>query len=281
MRQKIDMKRSIMMTKKLLALGLLASTLSYAQGINDEDFDGVPDSLDQCPHTPFLNQVNAQGCTTTILTLPNETEYDSMTLTLGYGFSTNEDLVGRKQQDTGTVQLSYYHNNWSYSLRSGYYSHNTNSGILDTTFKIRKRIKLTKKLKLGLGMGIKFPTYDFTGNKTDYTLYSSLSYYPTHSLSVFTGLSHTFVQDEKVITPLRDTNNFYIGAGYFFTNKFYANLTFGLSESKFTNEHVTRSLGSTLYYKINKDWFATLSYNREIDEDLHDSLNFKIGYKFW
>lgn len=275
------MKRNMMMTKKLLTLGLLASTLSYAQGINDEDFDGVPDSLDQCPHTPFLNQVNAQGCTTTILTLPNETEYDSMTLTLGYGFSTNEDLAGRQRQDTGTVQLSYYHNNWSYSLRSGYYSHDTNSGILDTTFKIRKRIKLTKKLKLGLGAGIKLPTYDFTGNKTDYTLYSSLSYYPTRSLSLFTGLSHTFVKDEKIITPLRDTNNFYIGTGYFFTKHFYANVTFGLSESKFTNEHVARSLGTTLYYKINKDWFTTLSYNREIDEEIHDSLNFKIGYKFW
>lgn len=275
------MKRNMMMTKKLLTLGLLASTLSYAQGINDEDFDGVPDSLDQCPHTPFLNQVNAQGCTTTILTLPNETEYDSMTLTLGYGFSTNEDLVGREKQDITTVQLSYYHNNWSYSLRSGYYSHNTNSGILDTTFKIRKRIKLTKKLKLGLGAGIKLPTYDFAGNKTDYTLYSSLSYYPTRSLSLFTGLSHTFVKDEKIITPLRDTNNFYIGTGYFFTKHFYANVTFGLAESKFTNEHIARNVGTTLYYKINKDWFTTLSYSREIDEEIHDALNFKIGYKFW
>ena len=273
----------MMTTKKnILALGVLLHTLSYAEPIKDQDFDGVPNSIDQCPNTPFLNEVNAQGCTTKILTLPNETEKDSLTLTLGYGFSTNEDLIGRETQETGKIQLGYYHNNWSYSLRTGYYTHNEDSGLLDTTFKIKKRIILTSSLKLGLGLGIKLPTYDFTGNQTDYTLYSSLNYYPTSSLSLFTGLSHTFVKDEKIITPLQDTNNFYIGAGYFFTDDFYANLSYGYSQSKFTTEHAAKSISSTLYYKINKKWFSTLSYSREIDdEDLHDTLSFKMGYKIW
>ncbi len=269
------------MTKKLLTVGIFASTLSYAQGISDKDFDGVPDYRDKCPHTPFLAQVNAQGCTTTILTLPEETEYDSLTLTLSYGFNINENLAGRQKQDITTVQLSYYHNNWSYSLRSGYYSHKTNNGMLDTSFTIKKRIRLTKKLKLGLGVGIKAPTYNFKGNRADYTLYSSLSYYPTRSLSFFSGLSHTFIKDKQIITPLKNTNNFYIGTGYFFTKHLYANVTFGLSESKFTNEHTARSIGTTLYYQINKKWFSTISYTTEIDEDVHNTFNIKVGYKFW
>ena len=271
----------MMISKEIVILILLLHTFAYAKTISDQDFDGVPDSIDECPNTPFLNEVNAQGCTTTILTLPNETESDSLTLILGYGFSTNEDLIGREKQNTAKIQINYYHNNWSYSLRSGHYKYNGGNGILDTSFKIKKRIKLTNKLKLGLGIGIKLPTYDFNGNKTDYTLYSSLSYYPTSSLSVFTGFSHTFIQDKKIITPLQDTNNFYIGIGKFFNNHFYINASYTYTKSKFTNEHAAQSVGTTFYYKINKKWFTTLSYSREIDEDLHDSLNFKIGYKIW
>jgi len=272
----------MMRIKQITTLVLLLNTCTYAASFNDQDFDGVPDSIDQCPDTPFLNEVNAQGCTTAILRLPEETESNNLILTLGYGFSTNEELIDRKRQKTGKVQLSYYHNDWSYSLRTGYYTNNKDHGLLDTTLKIKKRFKLTSALKLGFGFGVKLPTYDFTGNRTDYTIYSSLSYYPTSSLSLFSGLSHTFVKDEKIITPLQDTNSFYIGTGYFFTDSFYTSLSYSYSQSKFSTEDSAKSVSGTLYYKINKKWFTTLSYSREIvDEDLHDSFNFKIGYKIW
>jgi len=270
-----------MMTKNILVLALFTYTGGYAASFTDQDFDGVPDSLDKCPNTPFLNEVNAQGCTTTVLLLPEDTESESLTLNVGYGYSTNEDLVGRARQYLTNIQLSYYYNDWSYSLRTGYYHHNEGDGILDTTFKVKKRFKLTPKLKLSLGAGVKLPTYDFVGNKTDYTLYSSLSYYQSSSLSFFAGLSHTFVNDKKVVTPLQDTNSFYVGVGKFFTSNFYANISYNYSESKFIDEDAAQSLGSTLYYKINKKWFTTLSYSREFDHDLHDSLSFKIGYKIW
>jgi len=271
----------MMMTKTITTFALLAYTLSYAAPINDQDFDGVPDSIDQCPKTPFLNTVNAQGCTEVVLLLPEETEKDSLTLTIGYGYSTNEDLIGRESQRTSKIQLSYYYDDWSYSVRTGYYTHNKGNGFIDTSFKIKKRFKLSKNLKVGLGIGVKLPTYDFIGNKTDYTFYSSLSYYPTSSLSVFTGYRYTFINDEKIITPLQDTHSTYLGVGYFFRHDFYANISYAYSQSKFTNEHSIKILGSTLYYKINTQWFTTLSYSREFDDDLHDALNLKIGYKFW
>lgn len=269
------------MTRKLLALLLLVHTATYAETMADQDFDGVPDSTDECPNTPFLNQVNAKGCTTTILRLPEETESESLTLALGHGFSINADLPGRERQNTSKIQLSYYYNDWSYSIRTGYYTHNEDSGILDTSIKIKKRIRLSDDLKLGLGAGVKLPTYDFAGNNTDFTLYSSLSYYPTSSLSVFTGFSHTFVYDDQIITPLQDTNSFYVGLGYFFQNDLYANISYAQTDSKFTDESAAQSIGTTLYYKINKKWFATVSYSHQLDDTLRNALNLKIGYKIW
>ncbi len=266
-----------------MLLGIVVfNTYIYAETIKDQDLDGVPDTIDQCPDTPFFNEVNAYGCTTTILTLPEETESDSLIATLGYGLSNNEDLIDRKQQDTGKFQLSYYHDDWSYSLRTGYFKNSQESGMLDTTLKIKKKFKLTPSLKFGLGLGIKLPTYDFKGNETDYIFYSSLNYYPTSSLSLFTGINYTLINDDETDTPLQNTNSFYIGLGYFFTNNFYANFSYNYLKSKFTTEHASNTLSSTLYYKIDEKWFTTLSYSREIaDDDLHDALNFKIGYKIW
>jgi len=271
-----------MMIKQILLSTLILHTTIHAASASDQDLDGVPDTIDQCQDTPFLNEVNAKGCTTVILTLPEETESDSLNMTLGYGISTNEDLVGRATQHTAKFQMSYYRNNWSYSLRTGYFRHNKDQGKTDTVLKIKKRFKLSDDLKFALGFGIKLPTYDFQGNKTDYILYSSLSYHPTTDYSIFTGWTHTFIKDEKIFSSLQDTNSFYLGIGHFFTNNFYANLSLGISQSKFATEESNRIISSTIYYKINETWFTTLSYGREIDdEDAHNTFNLKVGYKIW
>ena len=270
-----------MMMNRVIFLGLLMGLLPL-MGMKDHDFDGVADRLDECPHTPFLNEVNAKGCSVKILTLPNETESDSFVMTLGYGLNTNEDLLGREKQHSSKIQAGYYHNNWSYSLSTGYYTHAEDKGLLDTTFKVKRRFNLNSKLKLRLGLGLKLPSYDFRGNKTDYAFYSSLNYYLTPSLSLFTRYNYSWVNDENALSPLRNSYLSSVGMGYFFTKKFYLNASYSKGRNKFTNEHGIESLSSSLYYKINKKWFGTLFYDREInDEDFHETINMKVGYKLW
>jgi len=273
----------MMTTTKILLLSLILATQSHAQSnTKDQDMDGVPDNIDECMQTPFLDVVNAKGCSTNTLALPENKKTDGLDFSVGYGVSNNEDLVSRDTQYTTKVQLSYYHDNWSYSIRTGYFKTDFESGIQDTTLKIKRRFKLQESLKLGLGVGVKLPTYNFVGNNTDYTFYSSLTYYPAESVSIFAGLSHTFVNDDQIVTPLQDTTNFYAGIGYFFTRKFYANITYSNAQSKFTTEHDSKALMSTIYYKINDKWFTTLSYSHEIqDEDLHNSYGIKFGYSIW
>jgi len=270
-----------MMMTKILLLSILLFTFSNAQSIKDQDMDGVPDDRDQCLNTPFLNVVNDKGCSTNTLLFPEERDNGSLDVSLGYGFSSNEDLIERDTQHTTKLQISYYLDNWSYSLRTGYFSTENESGIQDTTLKIKRKIKVNNALKLGIGLGVKLPTYDFIGNKTDYTIYGSVVYYPKSVLSLFMGASHTFINDDQIITPLQNINTFYIGSGYFFTKNFYANVAYSNAESKFTTNDPSRSVISTLLYRIDDKWFTTLSYSHEIEDQLNHAVNVKFGYNIW
>ena len=250
--------------------------------IKDHDFDGVTDELDECPNTPFLANVSSNGCTVKILTLPSETESDSLQAVLGYGVIINEDLFGRDELQSSTLQVNYYKDNWSYSASTGLYEYADSQGTLDSTLKVKKRFTLQPNLKLGVGGGLKLPTYDFKGNKTDYIVYGSLTYYPIKSLSLFTNFKHTFVQDEEFDAKLQDSQYITGGLGYFMTRKFYLNVAYTEGRNKFASQHDIKSISSTLYYKFNKKWFALFSYNEEIDdEDAHHTYNLKVGYKVW
>jgi len=269
-----------MMMTKILLLSLALFTFTHAQSTQDQDMDGVPDDRDQCRDTPFLNEVDDKGCPTNMLLFP-ERENGSLDVSLGYGFSNDEELLDRDTQHTTKFMMSYYLNDWSYSLRTGYYTTDNDEGMIDTTLKIKRKFRLNDSLKVGLGLGVKLPTYDFTGNNTDFTIYGSLVYYPQSALSLFAGTSYTFINDDEVISPLQDVQTFYAGSGYFFTKNFYANIAYSYAQSKFTTNDPAHSIISTLLYRINDKWFMTLSYGHELDEDLKNSLNFKIGYSIW
>ena len=299
MKQKTLMEETMTMNKTILLLGVLLLTSGiYAEGLADSDLDGVPDSKDACPNTPFLNEVNSKGCTVRILLLPEEQlETDTLTLSLGYGYSTNEDLLSREIQRNTNFELNYYKNVWSYALHTGYYSHNLHDGMLDTTVKVKRMFKMSTQHLFSLGAGLKFPTHRYTGNKTDVFLSSSIHAYPTPKLSYFAGYSFMRIGDDALPLELKikkdDTENhegtglqnihkFYVGAGYFFTERLHGSLRYNLEESKFKDEHNIVSFSASLYYKIDEKWFATLYYKRQIaDEDLHDNLIFKVGYHLW
>lgn len=271
----------MMTMTKILLISLALLTLSSADSTKDQDMDGVPDSIDQCTNTPFLDEVNAKGCSTSSLIFPQERYDGSLDIALGYGYNNNEDNIDRNTQHVAKFLVSYYLNDWSYSLRTGYFDSDDDSGMNDTTLKIKRKFKLSKSLKVGLGAGVRLPTYDFTGNKTDYTLYGSIVYYPKSALSLFAGVAHTFINDEEVITPLQDINTFYMGSGYFFTKEIYANIAYSYVESKFTTNDPAHSIMSMLFYKINNKWFTTLSYSHQIDTELHNAFNVKFGYSIW
>jgi len=295
------MEETMTMTKIRLLLWIILTILTpniNAESLVDSDLDGVPNSTDQCPNTSFLSEVDSRGCTVQILLLPDEKlDTDTMILSIGYGYSTNEDLLSREIQKNTILELNYYKNLWSYTLHTGYYSHNIHDGMLDTTLKARRTFRMDAQHTFSLGFGVKLPTHNYKGNKTDQFVSASVHVYPTQKLSYFAGYSFTRIGDNALPqeaktkqddiekqegTALQNIHKFYVGTGYFFTQKLYGSLRYNLEESKFRDEHNIISFSSYFYYKIDEKCFITLYYKRQVaDEDLHDNLIFKIGYHFW
>lgn len=271
-----------MMTKPIYYLvAIMIATISPAETLIDSDLDGVPDRLDQCQNTPFLHEVDRYGCTTKILKLPQQSDQTNLTLSLGYGYTTNEDLYDDKEH-LSSLQLRYYHDSWSYSLKGAYDTDHEHTNIQDTIVKVKKRFRLSPTINLSLGAGIKLPTLDVAGNQTDYTLYQSLHYYPSASRSYFAGAHYTRVNDDPISLPLQDSYALYLGSGYFITKQFYANLSYSYTQTKYRYEESYHMLSNTLYYKINQTFFTTATYQRAVgDDDLHDGLVFKVGYRIW
>jgi len=251
-------------------------------GDKDLDMDGVPDSIDVCTHTPFLDVVNRQGCTTERLILPEDKDSNSLDIIMGYGIVQNEDILDRSNQYSSKIQVFYYNSDWIYSLNTGYFTNKFESKTEDSTLSIKRRFQLKKNLKLTAGAGVRLPSYNFQGNKTDYILSSTFNYYPTQKTSIYWGGSYTFVNDEETFSSLQNTKILYIGTGYFISKKLYGHFSYSNARSKFKSEHNIQSLSGTLFYQLNKKWFTSLSYQHEIDdEDLHNRINLKFGYSVW
>ncbi|MFK5976085.1 MAG: hypothetical protein QM493_06220 [Sulfurovum sp.] len=270
------------MIDKILLGVLLTTSLIWAD--TDSDMDGVIDRLDKCADTPFLSEVDASGCLTNTLTLidPDERGDDTLEVDIGYGISNDEDAIDRHKQNLITLQVGYYLNDWSYTIRTGYYRTGDDNDFSDTTLKIKRRFTLTDSLKLSLGGSAKLPTYEFAGNKTDYTLYTSIVYYPTTQFSLLAGWSHTFVKDTESINPIKDTDSIYLGVGYLYNKDIYTNITYTQVESKFAKKHTDKAIIATLFYTISPKYFTTITYSQEIGEDdIDNKISLRFGWRVW
>lgn len=271
-----------MMINYIIYALIALSFLLYSDNTNqDYDMDGVPDSIDVCTHTPFFNKVNKNGCSTKRLILPENKDNYNLDIIFDYGLAHNDDSIERENISQNQIELNYYHNSWIYTLKTGYLRSKAWSDIDDTSLSIKRHFQFDKNIILATGINIKFPTHNFEGNRLDYELSQDLNYYPIDNISLFLGGKYSFINDKSEKEIIEDEYSYYLGMGYFISQDIYTNLSYSSTKSKFKRQHLIHLLGTTTFYQINKKWFSSLTYSHEIlDEDLHNNLNFKLGYSF-
>ncbi|BDY12597.1 porin family protein [Hydrogenimonas cancrithermarum] len=267
--------------KKILTVLFLSSMMLFAY--TDMDLDGVDDSVDKCPNTPITDLVDANGCS--IKSVISEQHFD---IIFGVSYSDlNYRYNERTDTYTSTVQIDYYKDAFSLQLSTSYFRSDSSSyddsGLNDTTVAAYYRFKPLPNLTINAGAGVIFPTYDaeLGNNNTDYTASVNFSYAINNS-NIFAGYNFTLVGDDDVDTvQYQNTNAFSVGAGYYFTPKLYASLSYYRADSIYKSVEDIENVSIYTFYSIDANWFVTANFAKGLSDSTSDDyVALRIGYYF-
>ncbi|NPA66010.1 MAG: transporter [Epsilonproteobacteria bacterium] len=282
--------------KNFLKICLVSSiTFSSLFAYVDSDLDGVEDSKDQCPNTPFTDIVNSKGCSIKKLTPKiNYHHYDVM---VGVEYITS-NFTSAPTTDTYdvTFQADYYYKDFSLQLSTSYYTTDSDNyssdGMNDTYVGMFYRFHPSAKLSVQMGVGIILPTYEaeLNNNNTDYS-FSTYASYMFKKFNLFGSYTYTMINDDDTTVTYSDgysytykyknTNAFSFGVGTYITYSLYISTSYNSTESIYKNIDSAETISIYGSYNINKNWFTTLYYAYGLSDTASDhDISLKLGYYF-
>lgn len=265
----------------LLLASLLSSTLF---AYSDTDLDGVADSIDKCPNTPFNDLVNSYGCkiSKVKLKVKKKTKWHADVI-IGTSYS------GSKSSNTysTSLQTDYYYENFSLQASTSYYKtvakgYSNSDGLNDSFIGAAYNLHFAKHFTLRLGTGALLPTYKSSSstNNTDYTGSSTLSY-NLSKFNFFGGYTYTFINDTSSSYSYQNTNAYTLGTGYYFTNNLYISGAYNQSNSVYKGDTDIKTASLYAYYAINTNYFLSSSYSHGFTSSASDNaLSLQVGYYF-
>lgn len=266
------------MLKKILIL-ITAASLSLS-AYSDYDMDGVDDSNDQCPNTPFNELVDIKGCT--IKTLESEHHFD---IIYGLNFS-KADYSATSKSDTATqsLQIDYYYKNFSLQASSAYYNSESDNGMNDSFIGAYYKLSPTNELTLRFGGGAIIPTYktELNNNNADVVASANFSYM-LERINLFGGYSYTMINDDDIlgIVSYQNTNSYSGGIGFYLLKNLYLSGSYGSSDSVYKGTEAIETASVYGFYSINANWFTSFSYAYGLSDSASDnSLTLRLGYYF-
>ncbi|SFV53793.1 hypothetical protein MNB_SM-4-398 [hydrothermal vent metagenome] len=277
--------------KNLFVICILAFSSTLFAYI-DSDFDGVEDTFDKCPNTPFTQLVDINGCTTKSLVSPHKAD-----IIVGASYSdSNYQTLNATDTYSTTIQVDYYYENFSLQASTSYFltsaSGYTNTGLNDSFVGAAYQFRPFDSLSVRVGAGALLPTYEtsLNNNKTDYTGSINLSY-TISKVSLFGGYSYTLINDDDTVVTYDDNTTQEInyqntsalsgGIGFYMSDSLYTSISYNTSDSIYTTVEDIETASLYAYYGINEHWFSTFSYARGISESASENYaSIRLGYLF-
>jgi len=250
------------MKKFIFILGLFAFfSFSYA---NDSDLDGVPDGIDKCPGTLFLQTVDKYGCSKQQYM---KKEPVSFYISAGIEHDNYKSYSSQNILFTGlTVKKNNLKANLFYSLKDsdGYKSNDLIvSGYYYESFE-------NSVLKLGAKMYL--PTY--FNDKTDYAfLVKGIFFLKECSLSI--SEKHKIYTESG--TNAKDTITLSIEKR---VKKIYLSPYFYIENSKYDKAEWYKYIGISSMYQLNKNISLILDLSADVEELQNNSVIGSVGYSF-
>ena len=261
----------------LLSLPLLA--------YQDTDMDGVEDTLDKCPNTPFTALADQDGCTTQSLVSPNHFD-----IIVGQSYSRMNDVGDTKSVAHATsLQVDYYRNNFAASISTSHYAFDTNgtrqsSGMNNTiaSMSLNNRMGDTT---LSTTLGAIFPTYKtgYNNETIDPFIAVGLNHSLSQNFDLFGGYTYTLIREKDIPSTVyyNNTGAFYAGLRGTFGDSFSLSASYNQSDSMFVGAEKIQSASLFAYAQLTSHWFTTLSTSYGLSDaaSKYDGT-LRLGYYF-
>jgi hypothetical protein len=246
---------------------VLLSAVSYGYAYSDYDVDGVEDSMDACPNTPFDLTVDENGCEEgrrykgvlsifagTISSINKETDnLTNFLLTVNYQYHDFDISVSTLNDVTNTIENvpnTYY-------ISSGY------------TFKLSD--KVTSKLSLGTKR---------SSIQNDYYITSNIDYNVNDSQDIFGLYTYTVAQDSDV-QKYDNFSAFSLGTGKVLTEYWYSTISYDFSQSNIANAENYQALSWSNLFALSSKYFILSQYSYGLSDGASDhTLSVQFGIKF-
>lgn len=251
-------------------------SISFGFAFTDNDLDGVEDTIDRCPNTPFTQIVGPDGCPIGKIGQEKTSEKKgTFYFKIGGGF----DYENSNTTTLSSVTLAYAYQHWYLSISSTYYIHDdyVGKGGVGDSYIYGSYSKFIKNVYATIGLSVKIPTgnSDFSDKRIDFTPSFSLDYIRDKD-DYFIYYGYTF----KGKSSLKDVQTASIGAGYQFTRKFYGSLSLDWITSSIDRKSKYTASIFTLY-DITKMYYTTLNYSYGLNGRATDhSIFIKLGVRF-
>jgi len=253
--------------KKILLSGILLLSLNAAS--TDSDLDGVIDTQDKCPNTPFLELVDKNGCSKKQLALKKPKKQN-----IRFNVSAGYEIDSTKGYNSNLIltNISAYYKKYTFSYSYSLLSTDTNKNYKsnDSILSFYYKFKLNK-IRLKAGLKTYFTT-DYN-SKTDYALKLKASYYYK---KWYFSLSEKHKIYGESGTNDKDTITFEAGHSI---NKFYISPYIYTENSKYNSSNWSYYGGIFAQYSLNKNLYLAADGSKNLEEDI-TSFVINIGYIF-
>ncbi len=257
---------------KLALLSLLLSNLAY--GYQDSDLDGIQNSIDKCPNTPFDEKVNLYGCHSLEVLKQKNSK-----LTLSIGTTLRSDDIYENDSSLN-FYANYRYKRWNISLSNirsitkNDYNQESNSD--DNIYLSTGYITYLSNSSFKFSVGSKITD---KSAENDYFASISINRYFSSKQDIFIYYGYTLSGDSSTY-DYKNYSSFSLGSGYSITQNYYSSLSYNYTESIYDLE-ASQSIVWYHSYTLSKNLFLTASYGYALDDISYDQrLSFSLGMHF-
>ncbi len=292
----------------VLSMVTLLALQQAAFAYEDSDLDGVEDSVDICPDTPFDEFVDRYGCslrqkstgyrskqrfTLQVGTdISSDDTYDSTTSLRLYGNYRYEDVdftVSNITSVNGAYQEDNSGSDSDLYLSVGYF---TSLPSATLKFSVGTRITDEKSLReyeekrgggKGKGKGAHQTTYVSTtsdGRENDYFASVSADFYVGKKQDIFLYYRYTKSGDSDT-EDFENYHAFSAGSGYMPTRAWYTSLSYNYTGSIYKDGDADQTVTWYNSYTLTKSFYLTASYSYGLADVSYDNtLSLGLGIRF-